>query len=167
MSEPITIKAYSSDDQTQILELILHIQQDEYHIPITKADQPDLLNIETFYQTGNGNFWAALSGDHVVGTVALLDIGNHQAALRKMFVAKDYRGKTFNTAGILLNRVFEWAKQKAVHEIFLGTTLEFVAAHRFYEKNGFQNILPEELPGNFPIMQVDKKFYKFQVARGI
>lgn len=32
--------------------------------------------------------------------------------------------------------------------------------HRFYEKNGFTEIDVAQLPENFPIMQVDKKFYK-------
>ena len=40
------------------------------------ADQPDLLQIPQFYQSGAGNFWVALDGEEVVGTVALLDIGN-------------------------------------------------------------------------------------------
>lgn len=163
MNEGIIVKEYSSEYQSQIIDLIIHIQQDEYDIPITKDDQPDLFNVENFYQKGNGNFWVALCAGKVVGTVALLDIGNRQAALRKMFVAKDYRGKTFNTASLLLNSALEWAKKKAVREIILGTTLQFVAARRFYEKNGFQSVSPEDLPVNFPIMQVDKKFYKYVV----
>jgi N-acetylglutamate synthase-like GNAT family acetyltransferase len=131
VSEGIIVREYSSEHQSQIVDLILHIQQDEYNIPITKEDQPDLFNVENYYQQGKGNFWVALCGDNVVGTVALLDIGNRQVALRKMFVAKDYRGKTFNTARLLLNSAIEWSKKQAVSEIFLGTTLQFVAAHRF------------------------------------
>ena len=163
MNENLTIQEYSSDYQSQILDLILSIQQDEYNMPISKEDQPDLLKIESVYQSGNGNFWIALYQGEVVGTIALLDIGNHQVALRKMFVKKEYRGKIFQAASLLLHNAIVWAKTKEVKEIYLGTTLQFVAAHRFYEKHHFENIEIDTLPTNFPVMQVDKKFYKYIV----
>src|ERR1700730_5546360 len=112
MSEGIIVKEYSIEHQSQIVDLILHIQNEEYNIPITKEDQPDLFNVKNFYQNNNGNFWVALCGDKVVGTVALLDIRNQQVALRKMFVSQDYRGRTFNTANLLLNNAISWAKKK-------------------------------------------------------
>lgn len=163
MNEAIVVKEYTSDYQSAIVDLILHIQQVEYGVPITKQDQPDLFNVETFYQQGAGNFWVALAGEKVVGTIALIDIGHNQAALRKMFVDKDYRGSTFRTANKLLTRAITWAKSKGVQDIFLGTTLQFVAAHRFYEKNGFQEISMADLPANFPVLEVDTKFYKYHV----
>jgi N-acetylglutamate synthase-like GNAT family acetyltransferase len=164
MNDSITLREYSSDYQSQILDLILSIQQDEYNIPISKEDQPDLLNIESVYQSKNGNFWIALYQREVVGTIALIDIGNRQVALRKMFVKKEYRGKTFQTASLLLHNAIAWAKTKEVKEIYLGTTLQFVAAHRFYEKHHFENVELDKLPTNFPVMQVDKKFYKYIVS---
>ncbi|MCC3688768.1 GNAT family N-acetyltransferase [Bacillus cereus] len=164
MNEDLILKEYTPDYQCQILELILSIQQDEYNISISKADQPDLLNIENVYQSGNGNFWMALHQGKVVGTIALLDIGNRKVALRKMFVKKEFRGNIFQTAVFLLHNAIVWAKTKKVKEIYLGTTLQFVAAHRFYEKHHFENIEPDKLPTNFPIMQVDKKFYKYIVS---
>ena len=164
MNEGLILQEYNPDYKCQILELILSIQQDEYNISISKADQPDLLNIENVYQSGNGNFWMALHQGKVVGTIALLDIGNRKVALRKMFVKKEFRGNIFQTAVFLLHNAIVWAKTKKVKEIYLGTTLQFVAAHRFYEKHHFENIEPDKLPTNFPIMQVDKKFYKYIVS---
>jgi len=72
-------------------KLILEIQQLEFHIDIDITRQPDLFDITNFYQTGKGNFWIARSQNAVFGTIALLDIGDHQAALRKMFVDKNLR----------------------------------------------------------------------------
>ncbi|WP_141434432.1 GNAT family N-acetyltransferase [Bacillus sp. 03113] len=163
MNTDIVVKEYCSEYQSQIIDLILHIQQNEYNIPISKDDQPDLLDIEIFYQKNNGNIWVALHNDRVVGTVALLDIENDQVALRKMFVAQNYRGKIFNTSSLLLNTAIDWAKKRKMQGIYLGTTLQFVAAHRFYEKNGFQSITLEDLPAKFPVMKVDKKFYKYTI----
>jgi GNAT superfamily N-acetyltransferase len=163
MINSIFLKEYSTEYQSQVVDLILHIQKDEYNIAITKEDQPDLLDIENFYQCGNGNFWVALSEETVVGTIALLDIGNRKTALRKMFVKQNYRGKTFNVSNQLLHHAIGWARVRSIEEIYLGTTPQFVAAHRFYEKNDFVSIAPEELPIGFPVMKVDKKFYRYVI----
>ncbi|MEK5547533.1 GNAT family N-acetyltransferase [Paenibacillus sp. FSL L8-0689] len=161
MFKSIFLKEYTIEYQSQVVDLILHIQQNEYNISITKEDQPDLLDIENFYQRGNGNFWVALREGIVVGTVALLDIGNGKTALRKMFVKQNYRGKTFNVSNQLLHHAIGWARDRSIEEIYLGTTPQFVAAHRFYEKNGFVSVDPRELPISFPVMKVDKKFYRY------
>ncbi|WP_226673444.1 GNAT family N-acetyltransferase [Rossellomorea aquimaris] len=164
MSNHPVVKPYSNGYQAQVVDLILQIQQQEYNIPITKKDQPDLFNIENFYQTGKGNFWVAVYNDKVVGTISLLDIGNNQVALRKMFVDKEFRGRKYKTASLLLNNAIEWAKEHSIKAVYLGTTPQFLAAHRFYEKNGFESIDLEELPEHFPLLQVDRKFYYYSVS---
>lgn len=78
-----------------------------------------------------------------------------------MFVKAAYRGARYNTAKMLLVKSIEWARQNKIKEIYLGTTEKFLAAHRFYEKNGFVHISKENLPGTFPIMKVDSIFYKY------
>jgi N-acetylglutamate synthase-like GNAT family acetyltransferase len=140
--------------------VILPIQQSEFGIPITLAAQPDLLDIPGFYQRANGNFWVALHRSGVVGTLALLDIGNGQGALRKMFVKAAFRGRQHGVAHRLLDVLLQWCAQRAVGEVYLGTTAKFLAAHRFYEENGFCEVQKSELPGAFPVMSVDTKFYK-------
>src|SRR5215211_5227533 len=96
------IKPYSDNYQFRVIDLILSIQKDEFLIPIDLEKQPDLKTIGGFYQTNNGNFWIALAEENVIGTIALLDIGNGQGALRKMFVNKNYRGKEFRIGQKLL-----------------------------------------------------------------
>lgn len=157
-----TIEPYapSAERRHRTAELILHIQRNEYGIPITLEDQPDLLEIEAFYQAGKGNFWTALHEGEVIGTIALLDIGQDRAALRKMFVKKEFRGGQYAVSKRLLDKAFMWAVQQGLAEVWLGTTPEFKAAHRFYEKNGFAEVTAAMLPPGFPIMEVDKKFYK-------
>jgi N-acetylglutamate synthase-like GNAT family acetyltransferase len=142
-----------------VVALILPIQQTEFSIPISLATQPDLQNIPSFYQHANGNFWVAMHEREIVGTVALLDIGNHQVALRKMFVSASYRGPEYGTARRLLETAVAWCRARGVQAIYLGTTAKFLAAHRFYEKNGFHEIERGDLPANFPVMLVDTKFY--------
>jgi len=159
----ITVKEYSSPYKEQVIAHILAIQRGEFNIAISREDQPDLDDIENFYQAGAGNFWLALVGGQIVGTVALIDIGNRQGALRKMFVSAAYRGAGHNTAGLLLNTLLSWAGEQGLREIYLGTTAKFIAAHRFYEKNAFAEIPKEDLPAAFPVMKVDSKFYKYSL----
>ena len=157
----ININKYTTIYQNAVVSLVLSIQQKEFNIPITLEDQPDLQNIEHFFQNGNGNFWVATIDNKVIGTISLVDIGNQQVALSKMFVQENYRGKAFGIGQALLNTVFEWSKEKRLTHIFLGTTEKYLAAHRFYEKNGFIEIKKIDLPKACPVMQVDTKFYQY------
>lgn len=142
-----------------MLDLILSIQRDEYGIAITAQDQPDLSDIPAFYQSGTGDFWVAFADGGLVGTIALKDIGSGQAALRKMFVTASHRGRAAGVAQALLDRLMTEARDRGVAQIWLGTTDRFLAAHRFYEKNGFALAQPETLPASFPRMAVDSRFY--------
>lgn len=163
MSE-IEIRPYADGDVAGVVELILPIQREEFGIAISAADQPDLAAIPTFYQSGKGQFWVAVADGSIVGTLGLKDIGNDQAALRKMFVAPKVRGREHGVAALLLARLIAYAGERGIKEVFLGTTEKFLAAHRFYEKNGFVEILKEELPASFPVMAVDVKFYRRQIV---
>lgn len=159
----INIEEYTPDHNNGVRDLILAIQQDEFQISITIADQPDLTSIDSFYQNGKGNFWVARSENRVIGTIALLDIGNDNTALRKMFVKKEFRGKEFNVGQRLLETLIGWANENGIKKIFLGTTEKFTAAQRFYEKNNFQEVSKSSLPVEFPVMKVDVKFYELSL----
>lgn len=161
----IAIKIYSEIYKQEVINLILTIQQKEFDIPIDLDAQPDLKNISDFYQKDNGNFWVASIDQIVVGTIALLDIGNKCGALRKMFVKEAFRGNKFGIGQTLLNTLIEWTINKEFEKIFLGTTEKFLAAQRFYEKNGFEECNKDLLPQKFPVMAVDVKFYKFALRK--
>ena len=162
--QEILIAPFSDADQQGVLDVILPIQQREFGIPITAADQPDLADIPGFYQSGTGGFWVARSNGEVVGTVGLKDIGLGRTALRKMFVAAPFRGRELGVAGKLLDVLLAHCRAKGVAEIFLGTTDKFLAAHRFYEKRNFRELSKAELPEAFPVMAVDSKFYVLSVS---
>ncbi|SEI73203.1 N-acetylglutamate synthase, GNAT family [Sphingobium sp. AP50] len=160
----VRIAPFTPADQPAILDLILSIQRDEYGIAISAADQPDLTDIEDFYLPGAGGFWVAHENDRLVGTIALKDIGAGQAALRKMFVAASHRGAAAGVAQGLLDTLIAAAGARGLSHIYLGTTDLFLAAHRFYEKNGFALMQPEALPSAFPRMAVDSRFYALTIA---
>lgn len=157
----LVVRGFVGDDGAQVIDLILSIQRQEFGLSITAADQPDLAAIPDFYQTGAGGFWVATLDDVIVGSIALKDIGDSAVALRKMFVAPKGRGQA-GAAGALLEAALSHARAHAITEIYLGTTDRFRAAHRFYEKNGFAQVAPDDLPAAFPRMTVDTRFYRLR-----
>lgn len=159
MNASHAIEPFRPEFTNEVISLIVGIQHDEFGIDITAADQPDLQVIPAFYQSGSGNFWVARKDGHVVGTIALKDIGDRQAALRKMFVTPDARGKEAGVAQRLLETLIGWSREHVIERVYLGTTDAFQAAHRFYEKNGFIRVPAEHLPPSFPVMRQDTRYY--------
>lgn len=155
----IEIAPYADGHQRGVIDLIVGIQRSEYGLLISAADQPDLADIPGFYCQGAGNFWVALAANNVVGTVALREFAPGQGALRKMFVAQAFRGRA-GVAARLLQTLLEWARDRSVETITLGTTDRFLAAHRFYAKHGFTPVSVDALPEAFPRMSVDTLFFK-------
>ncbi len=164
LKKMIEILPYAQEHHSGVVDVILPIQQTEFKIPITLDGQPDLLDIPGSYRKGKGNFWVAMHGSEIVGTIALIDIENHQGALRKMFVKPSFRGSHLRTANRLLEVLLDWCETHMFREIYLGTTPKFLAAHRFYEKNHFLEIQKHELPDSFPVMVVDTKFYMLTIS---
>jgi N-acetylglutamate synthase-like GNAT family acetyltransferase len=161
---PIHVRPYRPGDGPGVIDVILPIQRDEFNFAITAEEQPDLSAIPDFYQSGAGGFWVAEQGGRLVGTIGLRDIGERQAALRKMFVAAPVRGREHGVGASLLATLLAHARDMQLREVFLGTTDRFLAAHRFYEKNGFVAIEAALLPERFPRMAVDNAFYRYRLA---
>jgi putative acetyltransferase len=155
----ISISPFKPEHTDRIVEMILNIQQKEFNVPVTLADQPDLLEIDTFYQKDKGNFWVALEKDTVVGTIGLIDCDGGIGCIRKMFVRKEYR-RHYGIAQILLNILEKQATTHHFKGVYLGTIARLEAAIRFYEKNEFTPILIEDLPSQFPRMAVDTHFFQ-------
>lgn len=63
-------------------------------------------------------------------------------------------------ASRLLQHPFRGSVEHEVAAVYLGTTTNFLAAHRFYEKNGLVEIAPIAHPAAFPVMAVGTKFYQ-------
>jgi putative acetyltransferase len=156
----IEIIPYKNQHKESVIKLILDIQQIEFQVPITIEEQPDLQIIPDFYQIERGNFWVAINGDEVVGSIALIDCGGKVGCIRKMFVKKEFRGKKYGIAQNLLNKLTAWALEKGFESLYLGTIERLEAAISFYKRNGFTQITKENLPKEFPIMAVDTHFFE-------
>jgi GNAT superfamily N-acetyltransferase len=161
MSTTITILPLTNAHAPKIVDLILPIQQQEFNVPITLDGQPDLVDVESAYFKNGGHFWGAVAEDtgQLLGTIALISIGYNAAALRKMFVKKEYRGKELGIAQRLMDSLLDYCIKNDITAIYLGTIDKMKAAHRFYERNGFRTIEKTNLPGYYPNMSTDNLYY--------
>lgn len=142
----------------EIIDLVLNIQQKEFNVPITIEDQPDLMQIEDFYFAKGGSFWGAFINGELVGTIALVKFDEKAAAIRKMFVKKEFRGKEYGIAQKLLETLIAYCQKNGIEEVYLGTVSILKAALRFYERNHFEIIEKGLLPSKFPLMNADNVF---------
>jgi N-acetylglutamate synthase-like GNAT family acetyltransferase len=116
-----------------------------------------LLQIGKHYQENGGQFWLARVDGKVVGSIALIALENGRAALKKMFVAKDYRKTGLGRQ--LVNTLVDFCKEEGIEEVYLGTTQRFVSAQQY----GFEKILKGSLPNDFPLLDVDDTFYVYKL----
>lgn len=154
----MNIQPIQNEYENEIVDLILNIQQKEFNVPVTLEDQPDLLDIENFYFKPGGTFLGAFIDGKLVGTIALVKFNAEAAAIRKMFVKKEYRGKEFQIAQQLLEQLIAYSEENGIKNLYLGTVSILQAALRFYEKNNFVTIAKEALPADFPLMKPDNVF---------
>ena len=154
----LEIQQIDNQYSESVIDLILNIQQKEFNVPITIEDQPDLLHINEFYFETGGNFWGAFINNELVGTIALVKFDEKAAAIRKMFVKKEFRGKEYSIAQKLLEILITYCRENGIDEVYLGTVSILQAALRFYEKNHFKIIEKEKLPAKFPVMNADNVF---------
>lgn len=151
------IEAYSGKYDDEIISLILKIQNNEAGIHLSLQEQPDLLDIRRCYQQSGGEFWIALSGGRVIGTIGLMRKGAQCAVLKKFFVRKEFRAQKIGLA--LYNELLEYAKRAGVRHIILDTPSVARVSHRFYERAGFRKISAEELPVPYSYPDRDSILY--------
>lgn len=161
-SEPPRIEVHVFEDRfaDQVRALVVEIQRGEFGVPITAEEQPDLMDTAGFFQHGEGNFWVAEAGRQVVGTIGLKGFGRGRLALRKMFVDASWRGAARGVSGLLMDTALGWAREKEARVLYLGSVEQMHAAHRFYEKHGFEVVAKDDVPRDFPLAHVDTKFFR-------
>ena len=153
------IRIFEPKFNQSVKEMILDIQQNEFLLPITLSNQPDLLDIERSYQNKGGQFWVAVdsSSGHVIGCLGLVALRDGNVALKKMFVAKTYR--KLGLGKKLLEEFITYCYENSKKAIFLGITSDFEAAQYFYQKSGFKEITSADLPEDFPRLTMDNCYY--------
>lgn len=97
----------------------------------------DLDKIPEVYN-GRGRFWVAKEDGKIIGTIAVKEVDQHTAKLKRMFVLPEFHGTGVGQA--LLDTAINFAKENTYKKITLNTSPKMHRAHHFYEKNGFTQI---------------------------
>jgi N-acetylglutamate synthase-like GNAT family acetyltransferase len=155
----IEICPFEKKYQNDINVLMADIQEEFSEI----FSSPDSKTISQLTELNRDVFWVALYEEKVVGTVGLSFIDTKVATLKRMFVAKQFRGTHTNLSQKLLNTAINAASKMGIEEIYLGTMAQFKAAQVFYGKNKFVQILKSDLPDKVSMSSVDTVFYKFTI----
>lgn len=146
-----------------IRSLVMKILNEEYAMALRLSELPDLVDVyESYCANGLGKFWVALENGRVCGCIGLMHLGRGDFELRRMYVEEQARGR--GLAQRLLDTVLTWSAVNGVESIYLETNQRWQKAHHIYEKNGFQPVLKEKLPREFPIVRVATGFYLLHVA---
>lgn len=81
-------------------------------------------------------FWCMLTGEEVVGTVALKELGGDTVELKALYLAKEYRGRGLGTR--LLNKALNYARAAGYKNVVLDSMSKYKAVLSLYEKVGFK-----------------------------
>ena len=161
---PLSIRDFNPADVNGVNALIRGIQQAEFGMVAADYPQPELYEIEKFYQR-NGGFWVAEVDNVLAGTVAVLNLGDFTAKLGRLFVLPHYRGQPLQVAKALLQRVVNWSQQKGIKKICLETVVEPCAAQAFWLRHGFEEIEQAQMPSVYPLSKYPSRYFVFEVIR--
>lgn len=155
------IITYQEQYKQQIIDLILHIQNDEAGICLSLEEQPDLLDIPTYYEKDGGAFWLAVEDGAVIGTLALMNMGNSNGVLKKGFVSKPFRKAGILTA--LYQTLLAYAEKNQIRQLLFDSPSVATDCHRFFERAGYRRIDKSQQP--FDYVYPDRDSYLYLLKR--
>lgn len=131
---------------------------------ISIEEQADILDIQTNYIWGGGNFWIALNEDgKVIGTIGSQKATGEIAILKKLFVYSDYRGKEFGVGIGLYNTLIFFTKEQGFSTLILDTPAKAERSHGFYKKVGFKEIIKQELKIAYDYPDCDSMLFELEL----
>jgi len=135
----VKIVSFQNKHQPQVDVLLQNINAEFGESMFSEASIP----MKTVAHVIGNQFWVAIEGDELIGTIGVMRKENNSAVIKSLFVNKNYRGT--DVALQLLSKLIDHCKNKSVQNIYLGTMSQMKAAHRFYEKNGFVKITEKDV----------------------
>ena len=71
-----------------VIDLVLHFQNDGTRPLVTVNDQSDLLNIKECYLNAGGNFWVPTDNGKLAGSIGIMPYGKEVAVLKSFLCMK-------------------------------------------------------------------------------
>lgn len=155
----ITIEKFVDADTKDVIELVLHFQNDGTRPAVSVEDQPDLLHITEEYINTGGFFWVAKDNGKFAGSIGLMPASGKIALLKKFFVYEKYQGAPHHLGQKLYGELHHFAKQRDFQILLLDTPKNTHRAHKFYKMAGFEKIEEKDLPVAFSHPYEDCDFF--------
>lgn len=155
---PFTVREASGESDVEgARRLILAHADARSTTPGVEHMRADAARLPGVYAPPSGGLWVARADDETVGCVALRDLGNEAAEVKRMFVDAGWRGRGVGRE--LLTALVAGARARGYRTLRLGTLDDMEVAQQLYRSLGFLPIgryRPDEL--------VDTRF--FELALG-
>jgi N-acetylglutamate synthase-like GNAT family acetyltransferase len=151
-------------DRAAVIDLVLRIQNDEYAVGLSLADQPDLVGLTDSYARGGGAFWVAEVDGAVVGCIGLMALDARVGVLKKFFVEAGHRGAAAGVAAGLYEALIRRAMALGLRTLILDTPSVATRSHTFYRKAGFRQIDKSELPVPYAYPDRNSLLFRLDLA---
>ncbi len=155
----IEISKFKDEYTNDVIDLVLHFQNDGTRPPVSVDDQPDLLHITEKYINSGGYFWIATDNGKLAGTIGIMPCNDKVAVMKKFFVYEKYQSSPHHLGRKLYSYFLDFAKKNKYKTIMLDTPYNTTRAHKFYEKAGFKKFTEDELPIKFSHPYKDCDFF--------
>jgi putative acetyltransferase len=147
------IRPATNDDIPSIRKVVFTCLEEFGLKPDLTGKDKDLYDLERNYFSNSGYFGVTVKNNinEIAGTFGLFSYSPEICELRKMYLAKAFRGNGLGK--IMLATAIEIARGKKYKKIFLETISPLTAAISLYRRHGFREITPHEINS-----RVDKAF---------
>lgn len=145
VSEEIFVRSATNADCRRVEELIFGVLREYGLRPAPDGIDRDLRDIEGHYINRGGVFEIIENArGELLGTVGLYPIDKETIELRKMYFAKNFRGRGYGKK--ILKKMIARARELGFKRIYLETASVLQEAIGLYEKFGFEPVEDQHTP---------------------
>ena len=87
----IEIRKFKDDYTNDVIDLVLHFQNDGTRPSVSVDDQPDLLHITEKYIIVGGCFWIATDNGKLAGTIGIMPCNEEVAVMKNFLYMKNIK----------------------------------------------------------------------------
>ena len=129
------LNLYNQKDQAELEDLFGKV----WNAPFRPEDlHSDLRNMPVTYQVDKGNFWVMRILGTIIGAVAIKNLGENIAEVKRLAIHPDFRGQRLGSA--LFQHSLDCARKKGFKAVRLDSIRNPGPAMHLYEKHGFAEI---------------------------
>ncbi len=138
------IRRATNADIAAVRQVIFTALEEYGLCPDPAGTDADLADLENCYFARGGDFEVVeLPDGRIVGSAGLMRLSDQRAELRKMYLAKEYRGRGIGRT--LLGRMLAAARRLGYREIVLQTNTVLIEAVQLYRSAGFTPVEIERM----------------------